>query len=56
MKKMSIVLSVFVLLSILLSACTTPATTEVPVVDEPTEEVVAEDPLKKSSKNLPPCF
>ena len=47
MKKMSIVLSVFVLLSILLSACTTPATTEAPVVDEPTEEVVAEEPTEE---------
>lgn len=46
MKKMSIVLSVFVLMSILLSACTTPAT-EAPVVEEPTEEVVVEEPTEE---------
>ena len=44
---MSIVLSMIVLLSMVLAACTSPATTEAPVVDEPTEEVVVEEPTEE---------
>ena len=56
MKKMSIVLSIIVLLSMVLAACTSPATTEAPVVDEPTEEVVEEPTEEVTEEPAGPAF
>lgn len=55
MKKMSIVLSIIMLLSIVLSACTAPAT-EAPVVEETEEVVVEETEEVVEETEAPPAF